>query len=231
MINEELAVEKLLLKFRFTEPVQVQYRDYIASSKRRNLSMILKKNKNYGFAMWGVLIIYMLLRKLGITVSFLQAAVVSGVTAAAVAVTVSAGTVKLVSAVSETHDRVEMQIVPEQKPIEVSSQLSARKSAALIKFTGTEGIGHLSAMATSVFADTLKKEIGEDNIALIDTADKRYLITGSVEKLPEGYLLTTRIIDKSSSVIIHMEMKEISGEEQLYNESRKMAGKLAGKLK
>lgn len=231
MINEELAVEKLLLKFRFTEPVQVQYRDYIASSKKRNLTLILKKNRNYGFAIWGALIIYMLLRKLGITVSFLQAAVISGVTAAAVAVTVSAGTVKLVSAVSEKHSKIEKQIVVEQKPLEFSNQLSPRKSAALIKFTGTEGIGHLSVLATSVFADTLKKEIGEDNIALIDTADKRYLITGSIEKLTEGYLLTTRIIDKSSGVIIHMEMKEISGEEQIYTESRKMAGKLAGKLK
>jgi len=231
-MNEELVVEKLLLKFRFTEPVQVQYRDYIASSKRKNLSRILKENKNYGVAIWGILIIYMLLRKLGITVSFLQAAVISGVTAAAIAVTASAGTVKLVSMATEKYSRTEEILVVEEKPAEVLPGLTFGKSAAVIKFTGTGDTGNMSSTATSVFLNTLKKEIGEANISYGNTAaDKKYIITGSVEKLPDGFMLTSRIIEKSSRVIIHMDIKEISSEEQLYEESQKMAGKIAEKIK
>ncbi len=231
MINEELVVEKLLLKFRFTEPVQVQYRDYIAYSKRKNLSRILKENKNYGAAIWGILIIYMLLRKLGITVSFFQAAVISGVAAAAIAVTASAGTVKLVSITTEKYSRSEERVVVD-KPVEVLPGLTSGKSAALIKFTGTDGTGNLSSIATSVFMSTLKKEIGEANISYGNTAaDQKYIITGSVEKLPDGFMLTSRVIEKSTRVIIHMDIKEISSEEQLYEESQKMAGKIAGKIK
>ena len=231
MINDETSVEKLLVKFRFTEPVPVQYRDYIASSKRKNLTRILKEKKNYGAAVWGALVIYMLLRKLGLTVSFLQAAVISGLTAAAVAVTVSAGAVKAVSLVTDNKRIVEKSPVYEERAPEVNRQFSGGKSAAVVKFSGTEGTGYLSDRATSVFADTLRKEIGESNVSLGDSADKKYIITGSVEKLPEGYILTSRIIDKSTSVIIHMDMKEFNSEESLYRESREMALKLAGKLK
>jgi hypothetical protein len=231
MMNDETSVEKLLVKFRFTEPVPAQYRDYIASSKRKNLTRILKEKKKYGAAIWGALLIYMLLRKLGITVSFLQAAVISGITAAAVAVTVSAGAVKAVSMVSDKKNRAETVTVYEERAAEVSHRLTGGKTTAILKFSGTEGTGYLSDRATSVFADTLRKEIGESNVSYGDSEDKKYIITGSVEKLPDGYLLTSRIIDKSSSVIIHMDMKEIQNEENIYSESRKMALKLAGKLK
>ncbi|PKL17592.1 MAG: hypothetical protein CVV49_10400 [Spirochaetae bacterium HGW-Spirochaetae-5] len=231
MINDETSVEKLLVKFRFTEPVPVQYRDYISSSKRKNLTRLLKEKKNYGAAVWGALIIYMLLRKLGITVSFLQAAVISGLTAAAVAVTVSAGAVKAVSMVVDKKRIIEKSPVYEERATEVHRKFSGGKSAAVVKFSGTEGTGYLRDRATSVFADTLRNEIGESKVSYGDSADKKYIITGSVEKLPEGYILTSRIIDKSTSVIIHMEMKEVNSEENLYRESRKMALKLAGKLK
>ena len=231
MINEELIVEKLLLKYRFTEPVPVEYRRHIAASKRNSLVLLLKKNRNYSITLWGAIIVYMLLRKLGIAVSFFQAAVISGVTAAAVAVTVTTGAVKIVSAVNKGINR-NQSIILEEKPVEVLNTQLGTKSAVLVKFSGTHDAGYLNDRATLIFADTLKKEMGENNISIgnADT-DKKYIITGSIEKLPGGYLLTARVIDKSTSVILHMDMKEISGEEQLNKESRKMAGKLAGMLK
>ena len=232
MINEELLVEKLLLKYRFTEPVPVEYRNHIAASKRNTLVSILKKNKNYSITLWAAIIVYMFLRKLGIAVSFLQAAVISGVTATVLAVTVTTCTVKIVSAVKERMDAKTNSIVYEKEPAEILTMQSGGKSAVLMKFTGTHDAGHLSDSATMIFADTLKKEIGESNLSIgnADT-DKKYIITGSVEKLPDGYLLTARVVDKSSSVIIHMDMKEISDENQLNAESGKMARKLARKLK
>lgn len=232
MINEELLVEKLLIKYRFTEPVPVEYRKHIAASKKNNLIHLLKKNRNYSFALWGAIIVYMSLRKLGIAVSFFQATVISGVTATAVAVTVTAGSVKAVSVVKEKIDAQTKTIIYEEEPAQVLNTQSGSKSAALMKFTGTHGVGDLSDRATLIFADTLRKELGENNLSFgkSDT-DKKYIITGSVEKLPEGYLLTARVIEKSSSVVIHMDMEEISDERQLSNESRKMAGKLAGMLK
>ncbi len=232
MINEELLVEKLLIKYRFTEPVPAEYRQHIAASKKSNLIQLLKKNRNYSFALWGAIIVYMFLRKLGIAVSFFQAAVISGVTAAAVAVSVTAGSVKAVKVVKEKIDAETKKIVYVDDSVRELNAQSASKSAALIKFTGTRDAGYLSDRVTLIFAETLRKELGENNLSFGKTdTDKKYIITGSVEKLPDGYLLTARVIEKSTSVVVHMDMKEISGEDQLNKESRRMAGKFAGMLK
>jgi hypothetical protein len=214
MMNEELLIEELLLKYRFTEPVPVEYKSRIAASKKNSLVIILKKNKNYGLVIWAALITYMFFRKLGFAVSFAQAAVISGITAAAVAVTVTAGSVKAISIVNERYSSEEKRIVYDETPVEVLQTQPVRKSAVLMQFSGTLDAGYLSSRATAIFADTLKKEMGEGNFSYgREFTDKKFIITGSVEKLPEGYLLSSRIIDKSSSVIIHMDMKEISGEE------------------
>lgn len=104
MMNEQIIVEKLIEKFRFQEPVSPDVKIYISVSKQNNLKNILKNEKKFGLITGAALFVYFLARKAGFTLSFFQAAVISGAVTMITTVTIIAGGVSGVKYVIEKNN-------------------------------------------------------------------------------------------------------------------------------
>ncbi len=230
MMNEQLTVEKLIEKFRFDEPVQRDTRDYIALSKRRNLVNILKKEKRYSIFTGLALFVYLVSRKLGLALSFLQSA---AVTAAVTVVTVTAvvsggiGGIHYITGKSSSEKSIPVDtsvIKPEEQVRQHITPVS------LFNFSGTGDSIPAAKRATSVFYETLKAERGDGNVAILTRGGRGVSITGFLEKNENGYMLTVKAVDQKG-IIINIETAEVASEDELNSACSKIARTISKSLK
>lgn len=229
-MNEQQTVEKLIEKFRFDEPVQRDTRDYIALSKRRNLVRILKKEKSYGIFTGLAVIVYLVSKKLGMALSFLQSA---AVTAAVTVITVTAvvsggiGAIHYITGKNSSESIVPVEtavIKPEEK---IQHNITP---VSLFNFSGTGDALPAAKRATTVFYETLKAERGDGNVAILTRGGKGISITGSLEKKQNGFILTVKAVDQQG-IIINIETAEIDSEDELNSACSKIARKISKSLK
>jgi hypothetical protein len=216
MMNEQIIVEKLIEKFRFEEPVNPPVRNYIAESKERNLKRILKNESKYGIFTAAAVVVFFLARKAGLTISFINAAIITGSVAAVTTAAIIAGSVSGVNYIIEKNRAVNEIPAPVIEIPEMKPSLQSVKPVSVYRFSGTPGSSKIADRATGIIYKRLIAEHGEDNVFLSSfSANKGYLVTGSVEKLQSGYLITMKIVDPVRGVILNMETAEISNEDEL----------------
>ncbi|HOP62602.1 MAG TPA: hypothetical protein PK358_05080 [Spirochaetota bacterium] len=231
-MNEQLIVEGLIRKFRFEEPVTPEIRRHIASSKAKNLKKILKKENKYGLFTGLAIMIFIAARKMGLTISFLQAAIVSGAVTVITAAAVVTGGVAGIDYVTDIFSEKKVVPVPEVKIPELNSAVQIKTPVSLFSFTGTEETSLIAKRATDIFYNKLKAERGEDNVFLSKRpGNKGYLLTGSVEKMTSGYVITAKIIDSGRGVILDIETTEIKSEKELYSGCTTLVKKISRNLK
>lgn len=228
MMNEQIIVEKLIEKFRFQEPVSPDVKIYISVSKQNNLKNILKNEKKFGLITGAALFVYFLARKAGFTLSFFQAAVISGAVTMITTVTIIAGGVSGVKYVIEKNNVIEVVPPPAIEVPDEKAAIPAVKSVSIYTFSGTHDSSKIAERATGIIYKKLLAERGEGNVMLSSfSAKSGYLVTGSVEKLQTGYLMTVKVVDPSRGVILNMETIEIDSEEDLHTACSSIAKKIS----
>jgi len=216
MMNEQIIIEKMIEKFRFEMPVTPEVRKYISESKQRNLKQILKGEKKYGFFTGMSLAFFFVARKAGLTISFINAAVITATVTVITTAAIIAGSVSAVNYIIEKK-RIEKIIpppaieIPEEKPV-----ITGIKPVSIYKFSGNSENSSISEKTTSIIFNKLLSERGENNVFLSSISNKQgFAVTGSVEKNDTGYIITMKIIDPARGLIINMETVEISSENEL----------------
>lgn len=232
MIDENIIVEKLITKFKFEEPVNSEVKNYIYDSKKRNLNNILKNEHKYGIFTGTAVAVFFLARKAGLTISFLNAAAITGVVTVVTTAAIIAGSVSGINYIIEKNSMDEKSPLPvielpEEKPV-----LPAGKPVSIFTFSGTPESSSIAERTTAIIYKQLLAERGEDNVFLSSFSHKRgYLVTGSVEKMPAGYLITMKIVDPSHGIIINIETANINSEDELPSVCRRMAHIISSKTR
>jgi len=223
MMNEQIIVEKLIDKFKFDEPVDSSVKKYIHESKKRNLKHILKSERKYGFFTAAAVFVFFLAKKAGLTLSYFNAVVITGAVAAVSTAAVIAGSVSGVNYIIEKNRVLEEIPAPVIETPEVKPSLKNIKPVSIYRFSGTTDSSIIAEQVTGTIYKKLLAEHGEDNVFLSSfSKNSGYLVTGSVEKLNNRYLITMKIVDPARGIIINMDTNEIDSVDELPSVCRRL---------
>lgn len=232
MNSEQLIIEKLIEKFRFDEPISFEIRNYISASKERNLKAILKKEGRYSLFTGLTLLVFLLARKAGLTLSFIQATAVTVTATIMTTAIVVTGSVTGVNYVIEKNRAEKESSLPViETPVEEHTETSLTP-VSLFGFSGTKDTASVARLATDIIYNRLVAVRGEGNVFLASAGSRKgYHVTGSVEKIPAGFSITVKTVNPVNGVIIDIETTEIHSEEELYSACSGIVKKISKSIK
>ncbi|HPV40207.1 MAG TPA: hypothetical protein PKX40_03445 [Spirochaetota bacterium] len=94
----------LMGKYKLSHPVSVDDQRYILDRTRPSLTALLKRKGAYGTALGAVILLLVIFRKAGIKLTLIQAKIVAGLTATALATASVAGTVTVTNYIKKKSD-------------------------------------------------------------------------------------------------------------------------------
>ncbi len=232
MMSEQLIVEKLVEKFRFDEPVSPQIKNYISSSKERNLKTILRKEGRYSIFTGLILLVFLLARKAGLTLSFLQATAISVTATIMTTAIVVTGSITGVNYVIEKNRAEKDTPLPViETPVEDHAG-TILTPVSLFSFSGTTETAPVARLTTDIIYNRFVAERGEGNVFLASGGGRKgYHVTGSVEKIHSGYSITVKTVNPANGVIVDIETTEIHSEDELYSACSSIVKRISKSIK
>lgn len=228
MTDEEILnsiVHQYGLETRIPEAVK----NHILSSRDRNLKRILRKTGNYSIVIALLCSLFLLLKKAGLSISFLQTAIITGIITTVTALTITGGAV--ISVIDTINDSSEI-VSPENEYATIINSGSFENKLMVMTFLSSEGSKDAEKQFRSALVLNLLKLRGGENIVTPSRGTKdSYIVTGSVDRLPQGYLITTRIINPADGVIVFYDLSEIRSINQIPETCAVLAGRISEKIK
>lgn len=208
------AFENLLERCKLRAPVPEDLRGH-AIRGRENINDILKKSGSYGIILGIIFKLFLIFRDLGIRASFLQIKILLAVAAAGVTVSVPVGgyyALKYISVEStEIMNEDAEQGISEIQPLQgLEKKVSEQKALppagkyeiGISDFTGNADIRGLvgDRIGNRLISVIGKKRITPLDYSYRDRVSK--IITGTVQRFGDKYLITAKIIDVETSRVI-----------------------------
>lgn len=226
-MSDEEILEIILTGYGLSVPLDESTKLRAYHSKRENLTRILKKTGNYSIALGIIAYIYLLLKKAGISISFIKAAIITGSIVTVTTLTITG------TAVVKISDIFRASVNGDTDNISLPLDIPSTKFEKSLKITTFDSSPE-SAEAASRVMKQIRSDLlllrGEENITNRINGST-YAVTGSVEKLPEGYLISIKIINPASGKIIFYDMAEIKSEEEIPQTCRNIARKISSRIK
>lgn len=244
MKNDIKILKALLDKYRVSRPLPDEVQNHSLKNKRKNLIAILKKLKIYSPVFSLILSVFFFFKQFGITLSLLQSYVVLFIISVTATVTLAAGgyaTAKILM-INETKSHHmdssvgDVKKSSEDKKINLSD---AKKSSITVKgnivyFQPLINNGADKGIVDNI-TNNIKSEIiklkGKDKVSFHSSPGiSKILLTGSVEKLDNFYMITLRVTNRMNRRIIFASSWEIKSENEMLPVCKKIARDISGKL-
>ncbi len=215
MKNEMQLLQALLDKYRFTRPVPPGVRGRILARKRRNFVAIMKKLGRHNIVLGAFLVVYFLLRRIGIVATLKQCGVVlvaaSLFTAAGAGVGGYIAVKHLLDAPVKVEEGVKDDaahpgpVLDAEKdrpaPDDAPPPLREVKNAMSLQPFEADGA---PAEDTALVSNALRSELvrlrGIANVLTAGTP-ARLILIGTVRRMGGGYTLTARVVDRETGRI------------------------------
>jgi len=221
MIADIKLLQGLLEKYRVAEPVPAAVRVRVIAGRRRNLVEILKKLDRYNPLLGAILLVYFLFKKLGLSVSLIQSAIVFFTVTAISVAGVTTGSYIAVKRIMDKAPQVELQkdltdktATAEPKVTDKPESIKANDESTpvlrdvknviyLQPFDGTNAQGGDIALVSSTIQRELVRLRGVKNIVTGKASGQssRLLLLGTVRKHDTLYAISAKVIDSDTGRI------------------------------
>jgi hypothetical protein len=249
MIADIKLLQGLLEKYRVTEPVPAAVRVRVIAGRRRNLVVILKKLDRYNPLLGAILLVYFLFKKLGLSVSLVQSAVVFFTVTALSVAGVTTGSYIVVKRVIDSSPKVELQndegsVTIETSPRVVDTVDSAKtgeESTPVLRevknvihlqpFEGMDAQGSDVTLVSNAIQSELVRLRGSKNILSGKASShvNRLLLLGTVRKHASLYAITAKVVDGESGRIRFAATEEAKSD-SLVSISKKLAKEISDNI-
>lgn len=228
-MNDEEILNSLVRQYALETSIPPDVKHRILMSRRKNLKFIMKKTGNHSIVLALLCSLFLLLKKAGISFSFIKTAIIAGIIATVSALAITGGTVvRLADLMEEAPSAV----VPENQYTTIINSGKFENRLMVMTFIASEGSKDAEKAFRSELVLNLLKIRGSGNIITGSRAARNsYIITGSVDKLHSGYLITTKIINPADGVILFYDLSEISSVKQIPETCAAIAGRISEKIK
>ena len=174
---------KLMDKFGFVNPIQIDIQVYAINESEKSLKYTLKKVKDYSFVFGIILLIYCLPRKFGLGITFFQSKIAVAIIAVTLTVSSVAGGkyVKdyIIDKFSTPVESIEINIDNNVKDKIIKKEIVPRKKATIKLTQFTVGVNTFSGFnnelahkITSRIISDLTEVIGKDKVTLISKSNR-----------------------------------------------------------
>jgi hypothetical protein len=222
MIDQRIAVfQNVLGKYHFQRPSSIEAKRYMRSDKREILASVLKKQGVYSAILGLILIVYLKAKKIGISLSIVQSAIVLGVICAGSIIIVTSVTVysiyKFSGTASIDKDLSRTQKVSEKSGIE-TRRFGTRHEYKVppgnsefrinIESLSNENIDAAVAKdVTNRFVGLFRKKYGNDSVVFQGGDNNKrnagIIFLGSFGKIGTKYIISTRLVNLESGKILY----------------------------
>jgi hypothetical protein len=213
MNNNTDKFRLVVRKYRLTNDIPLHAQETALASARTNLTVILKKTRNYSVIFGAVIYIFSVVRKFGFRLTLAQCKVVLAISTAIVLTIITGGAYMVISELSLPlhYDKPAEHMIdkPEIKPSTSVTALDVRKSreASIARFdlgvhpfSGEDA--ETAAAVTLKITGRLKELLGDKNVIPTRARGKEKVtraIMGSVRWLIEDQYITVKIINMANS--------------------------------
>lgn len=247
MINEMKILQDLLDKYKVTRPVPAGVRRDILAHKRRNFVTIMKKLDRYNPLLGASLLIYFLLRKLGIIATLKQCGIILAVSVALTVAGISTGAYLVIKHTSPSSNEMQKEKAEDNSLQKTNNDVKSKFSddftspplrdvKNVIVFQPFDGM-NASTGEISQVSGTIHNELtrirGSKNIistqAGVTNASTNLLLIGTVRKMGAAYAITAKVIDRESGKI-HFAATEEAQPDTLNLVSKKLAKEISDNI-
>jgi len=249
MIADIKLLQGLLEKYRVAEPVPAAVRARVISRRRRNLVEILKKLDRYNPLLGVILIVYFLFKKLGLSVSLVQSAIIFFTVSALTVAGVTTGSYIVIKraidsstyvmlekdakdVTIETTPRFVDKVDPLQTGEESIPALRQVKNVIHLQpFEGMDAQGSDVALVSNTIQGELVRLRGSKNILSGKASPQanRLLLLGTVRKHASLYAITAKVVDSESGRIRFAATEEAKSD-SLVSISKKLAKEISDNI-
>lgn len=249
MIADIKLLQGLLEKYRVTEPVPAAVRARVISRRRRNLVEILKKIGRYNPLLGAILIVYFLFKKLGLSVSLVQSAVIFFTVSALTVAGVTTGSYIVVKRAIDSSTNVMLEKDAKDVTIETSPRLvdkidlvkTGEESIPVLRevknvihlqpFEGMDAQGSDVALVSNTIQGELVRLRGSKNILSGKASPQanRLLLLGTVRKHASLYAITAKVVDGETGRIRFAATEEAKSD-SLVSISKKLAKEISDNI-
>ncbi len=249
MIADIKLLQGLLEKYRVAEPVPAAVRARVISRRRGNLVEILKKLGRYNPLLGAILIVYFLFKKLGLSVSLVQSAVVFFTVSALTIAGVTTGSYFVVKRVIDSSMKVELQNDERNGTIETIPRVvdnvdplkTAEESIPILRevknvihlqpFEGMDAQGSDVSLVSNTIQGELVRLRGSKNIlsGKASSQANRLLLLGTVRKHASLYAITAKVVDGETGRIRFAATEEAKSD-SLVSISKKLAKEISDNI-
>lgn len=249
MIADIKLLQGLLEKYRVAEPVPAAVRARIISRRRRNLVEILKKLGRYNPLLGAILLVYFLFKKLGVSVTLVQSAVIFFTVSAITVAGVTAGSYIVVKSIIDSSPQVglhkqDRDVIGKSSPGIVDGSVSEKtrevigpvlpevKNVLHIRpFEGMETKGSDVYTVSNAIQSELIRLRGAGNVlsGSSPTHGGKLLLLGTVRKHAELYSITVKVVDSESGRIRFASTEEARSD-TLVSISKKLAKEISDSI-
>lgn len=248
MKNDMQLLQSLLDKYRFTRPIPPGIRGRILARKRRNFVAVMKKLGRYNALLGAFLVVYFLLRRIGIVATLKQCGIVLITASLFTAAGVSVGGYIAVKHILDAPAKVEESVKDDSThpepvldaekdrpaPYDVPPPLREVKNAIVFQpFDGMNAsTGEISRVSGMIQSELIRIR-GSKNIissrGLSPEISTRLLLIGTVRKMGVSYAITAKVIDRESGKI-HFAATEEARSDTLSFVSKKIAKEISDNI-
>jgi len=249
MIADIKLLQGLLEKYRVAEPVPAAVRARVISRRRRNLVEILKKLDRYNPLLGVILIVYFLFKKLGLSVSLVQSAVVFFTVSALTVAGISTGSYIVVKRAIDSSTNVMFEkdakdVATETTPgfvDKVDPSKTGEESIPVLRevknvihlqpFEGMDAQGSDVALVSNTIQGELVRLRGAKNIVSgkVTSQGNRFLLLGTVRKHASLFAITAKVVDSESGRIRFAATEEAKSD-SLVSISKKLAKEISDNI-
>ncbi len=247
----------VLSKYRLAYPLPEEVQNYIYRDRKETLKSILKITGTAGMLFWLAVILNIVLKKLGITLTILQSKIILGVTICAIAASSSTGTYKAVKYVHSkiiqkdteienkirSHEGLPMPFYGQQKKKEIYGKDKSinqqsnhdNDSAAIIKyrigvqpFKGSDA--DQSQKVSDLIATYLENINGKNSVVNLRMGQGKninLMLMGSLIRLGGAYSITAKLINVESGKLMAAISEDLESSDNIDSVCRKIAEKIS----
>jgi hypothetical protein len=246
-VNRSIDIlQRLLERFRLTQPLPADIRAHVLATKRRRFVATLRRTGDYTVLFGASAWIFFTLRRFGIGISVTKSAFILTMAALTLAGAVSTGVYFAVvralprpgDAFIEKKDEGMISHAPATEQSAVKSAVTdtppedpdvVRNRSGVALFTAAGAERDVVLKITDTIARELALLKGSDRIVSLRLGRKKVgrMILGSVEKLEGSYTITARVVGVADSKIISFATENAATRDELEDAGRKIARELA----
>ncbi|HPA70655.1 MAG TPA: FlgO family outer membrane protein [Spirochaetota bacterium] len=241
-MTEKDTMRRLMEKFRFAAQLPAGVRKGIPAGKKSGLVAILRARDRYGVFVAPVIGLFFLARRMGISLSMAKCTLIIWGMVVMAASTAASGVVYAVKHYRESPTAASA--LPGMAVRKDAAPPAEKKSDSLVPaMEPAPGLGVVPFEFIGVDADlaeTVTKKIGEGLIGARGARKVAYigrscssgmakrLLLGTVVKLGDGYRITARVVDASSSRIISFASEKIASIDEIEGACGRISQKVQG---